>query len=1850
MKTGNKKGSMVKRFFAYVMAAAVTATSCIPATLQPVYAKDVDDGNPFGGQNIALNKTVSVTDPDGNDIAPDASGLTNGNTGDNWEPVKIKEGIADARTEYPLNITVDLEENYWLDHVKLYWNPVAAAYEYEILVSEDGNTWNSVGAEANGLDKSLGDYTFAPQEARYVRVACKTSSRYATYTMYEIEAYTIGGLNADAAEKQFLALSSNGAVAYASSETETDPLLNINDGNTTTRWSSGDIATNGEEVPETEPYCYIDLGADKTFNEIRLLWETALASEFTISYAKDAGEVSPGEISGWETLGTYTDAKANEWQTYTYETPVTARYVKVTGNKLATQWGMSLYEFEVNNAPDPKVEKVYLNRTEDYVFEKTGDSIQLYAQPYPANAEGADTVVWNSTNQQVATVTDGKVTAVGSGTAVIQATSGDVTSSIRVMLVDKLATPVVTAEQTGDGITVSWDAVAGATQYEVYRTVDGQEEQVEAAYTATSYVDSDVAAGSTYSYTVKAVQISGGECTGISNISAATTPVTIALGVTGVSLNKKETTLEIKTGEDVPTEKLTAVISPGKATNKEVTWESSETAVAVVDKGVVTAVAPGTTTITVTTADGGYTDTCAVTVKKQLSTPVLSAEKTAAQEITLTWTADENADTYQILRAAGKNGAFAPVAVAKEAITVADGTAEYVDTIDVNEVGNTYRYKVIAIPAESGYYTTGNASNETEAIQIGQANPFGINVAEGKPVTATSYVGIFVPENMTDGDTTDNKWWESQKVYKEDGTEYGDSASVALDENVVVDLTQKYDIDRIKIYWRPAVRASEYKILVSENGSDYTEVQSYDEPAVGNVTDCTFDMKNVRYVKVEMAIAHSYGCYGIDEIEVYTPGTVESTDNTVTGLLISQEEVVLAKGDKYDLYAQKLPSNAAENVTWSSDTDTVVTVVNGKVTAVKAGVAKITAAAGSYTKSCTVVVTDELQAPENVSAKLEDTLEKSVILSWDANAEATVYDIYRTMDGTTTCIASDVAATTYTDETVLAGNTYSYQVVAKNPAKSSEDAQGIALYKDSEKSIASEVTVPIHVTGLTLNKEETELIMLPGEAAPTEALKVTVAPANATETGADWKSDHEEVAKVDDNGVVTAVAAGTAVITATTKDAKSEAAPVTCTVTVKEKLAAPEIDAALSNDETKITVTVTAVANADTYTVYRSQNAGGYEKVAELTDTLTYEDTELVKGDSYSYQVVAASDTPEKYIDSEESAATKAIVVPIHVTKIELSQIETELIMLPQAAEAATVALTATVVPENATDKAVTWSSENAEVAAVDENGVVTAVGIGTTTITVKSKDNEQITASCEITVRQKLEAPEVKAALSEDEASVLLTWEAVANADEYQILRAEGDGAYVSVGNTNETGYTDNEIEKGKTYQYQVKAVSADAFYVGNEGTASILVPIHVEGVTLAQTKAELLTGEELQLNVMVLPENASDKNVTFVSDKPEIAAVDENGKVTAKTVGQATITVTTKDGNKTAECSITVTQVLQAPVVKAVRNNKDITLSWNAVENAAGYDVYKATDGKNFVKAASVTTAAYTDKALAVGSYSYKVVAKGSGFYKDSADSNVAAADITVVKVTGVQLSAATLTINKGRTAVLTAAVAPENADNKAVSYKSSNTKVAVVDANGKITATGKGTAVITVTTADGAKTASCKVTVKVPATKVKLNTKKLYLVKGKSVAISKVLKASLTPSDSTDKVTWSVPRKSVVTIKGGKLAAGKKTGKVTLTAKTASGKKATCTVYVVSKAKKATSIKMSKKSAALKAGNTITLKATVKPAATTDTVTWTSSNKKIASVDAFGTVTAKKKGKVTITAKTSSGKKATCKITVK
>ena len=88
----------------------------------------------------------------------------------------------------------------------------------------------------------------------------------------------------------------------------------------------------------------------------------------------------------------------------------------------------------------------------------------------------------------------------------------------------------------------------------------------------------------------------------------------------------------------------------------------------------------------------------------------------------------------------------------------------------------------------------------------------------------------------------------------------------------------------------------------------------------------------------------------------------------------------------------------------------------------------------------------------------------------------------------------------------------------------------------------------------------------------------------------------------------------------------------------------------------------------------------------------------------------------------------------------------------------------------------------------------------------------------------------------------------------------------------------------------------------------------IPVNGVTLNPTLLSLFTGGSETLTATVEPSNATNKNVTWSSDKPEVATV-ENGKVTAKAAGTATITVTTEDGKKTATCTVTVEKPYTPP-----------------------------------------------------------------------------------------------------------------------------------------------------------------------------------------------------------------------------------------------------------------------------------------------------------------------------------------------
>ena len=284
-----------------------------------------------------------------------------------------------------------------------------------------------------------------------------------------------------------------------------------------------------------------------------------------------------------------------------------------------------------------------------------------------------------------------------------------------------------------------------------------------------------------------------------------------------------------------------------------------------------------------------------------------------------------------------------------------------------------------------------------------------------------------------------------------------------------------------------------------------------------------------------------------------------------------------------------------------------------------------------------------------------------------------------------------------------------------------------------------------------------------------------------------------------------------------------------------------------------------------------------------------------------------------------------------------------------------------------------------------------------------------------------------------------------------------------------------------------------------------------------------------------------------------------------------------------------------------------------------------------------------------------------------------NVVAAS-GVNSVTGVKLNVTSLTISVGKNGSLSAIVSPSDATNKAVTWSSSNESVALVSSKGKVVGVGVGSAVITVTTQDGNKTAMANVTVKRASsssssgssssggsssgssskykkvTKISINSDD-FTVK---VGNTKSLTYTISPSNATNKkVSWDTSNPSVAKVNSAGKVTGVGAGTAYITIKSVDGVSDKVKVVVTKRNPiKATKITLSPSSLTLNVGAKKAVTATVLPSnASIKTVTWVSHNTNIAKVDSKGNVTGVGAGSTKISAYTTDGNvTASMNVTVK
>lgn len=258
---------------------------------------------------------------------------------------------------------------------------------------------------------------------------------------------------------------------------------------------------------------------------------------------------------------------------------------------------------------------------------------------------------------------------------------------------------------------------------------------------------------------------------------------------------------------------------------------------------------------------------------------------------------------------------------------------------------------------------------------------------------------------------------------------------------------------------------------------------------------------------------------------------------------------------------------------------------------------------------------------------------------------------------------------------------------------------------------------------------------------------------------------------------------------------------------------------------------------------------------------------------------------------------------------------------------------------------------------------------------------------------------------------------------------------------------------------------------------TCTIIVYDHTTGVAIEQKQLEMNIGESKEISANTLPEGTSDNALTWSSNNPEIASVDENGKVTALKRGACIITATAVDGGSKAECTVTVLQP-----AKTVSLNKHIlTVRVGNSEELIASVGPDDTDNKKVVwNSADSTIVKVSENGIITGKKA------GKTFIYATAVSNLFAKDSCEVTslqpVAGIMLNETQVTFESiGKTKPLIAKVLPEDASDKSVRWTSSNPTVCSITENGTIVSLGIGTSVITATTVDGGFVAVCIVTVK-------------------------------------------------------------------------------------------------------------------------------------------------------------------------
>lgn len=457
-------------------------------------------------------------------------------------------------------------------------------------------------------------------------------------------------------------------------------------------------------------------------------------------------------------------------------------------------------------------------------------------------------------------------------------------------------------------------------------------------------------------------------------------------------------------------------------------------------------------------------------------------------------------------------------------------------------------------------------------------------------------------------------------------------------------------------------------------------------------------------------------------------------------------------------------------------------------------------------------------------------------------------------------------------------------------------------------------------------------------------------------------------------------------------------------------------------------------------------------------DSLGKWDTNIKVGDLAGAIGLASRDTEGGRLRVRNT--TEIVRLTKDVTGVELDRD----FMTVNAGEAQQ--LKATVVPGDATCKDLVWTTGN-ELVAVVENGLVTAIGAGSTDIVVTTVDGS-FSKVCKVSVivpvtgiKLTKENTTIKLGESETLTAVIFP----DNSTNKNLAWTSSDPSVATV--------KDGKVSGLKLGTATITVKSEDGGFT--DACKILVVKTPVTGVRIINDKETLKVGKTKKLIARVFPSNATVKNAVWTSSDPTVATV-KDGLVKGLRVGTVDITVTTEDGSFKDTCRIFAGANVTG--IKIEHDNKQIDVGKSEKINVV-ISPSNATNKKVLWESSDETVAIVSESGVVTG------LKKGSAVITATSEDGGFSDNCVVtvgVGVTCVRLTKEHLTLTVGKAETLKAYVFPRNATDKELEWTSSDISVAVV-VNGQVRAVGKGEAVITVKTGDGGFTDVCKVTVEKP-----------------------------------------------------------------------------------------------------------------------------------------------------------------------